>query len=385
VHKAKGLEFPIVFVADLRREEKKFLVRHRERVRARWWRADTPPAREGPGGSAASCDGAVAIAFQSAGKEIFSGGEALRCLDEPRHEAAEEARKFYVACTRAKERLVLVQSDPKGKGSWVGFLEAWGYSCGKGGYPRAESLCGGVVEHRIVEAAPRSGSRSVRDDAKVIDAFARAVERFDAARGSAEESDRPWVTSPTSLHERERLGDLHEEETALEGGVRPDVAMAAGSVIHALLEVWERTDVRWLRENAERFARREARIRSLTESEVVAETGAILESFLESTLPARLREVDIIGREVPVYHPEGGTLVQGIADLLYRASDGAVVVADHKTDSAPRGGAKEIVDRYKPQIAAYVRALRSSLGTDRSIRAELWLIRLGEVVPVAID
>ena len=122
--------------------------------------------------------------------------------------------------------------------------------------------------------------------------------------------------------------------------------------------------------------------RGLEPEPVEEEVAAILDQFLGSPLPERLARLALIGREIPVLHPRDGLLVQGIADLLYRDPDSTVVVADYKTDLASPAGLPLLVARYRPQLAAYLEALRAVLPPGTPSRAELWFIRLRKVVVI---
>jgi ATP-dependent exoDNAse (exonuclease V) beta subunit len=148
------------------------------------------------------------------------------------------------------------------------------------------------------------------------------------------------------------------------------------------MERWDLADPSWLREAGGPIARREAADRFLAPGPVEREVSRILDEFLAGPLPARLREMDLIGREVPVLHPDGGVLMQGVADLLYREAGGGVVVADHKTDLVTAAGIPALASRYAPQLRAYAGALRAALPPGTPVRAELWLARTGTIVPV---
>jgi ATP-dependent exoDNAse (exonuclease V) beta subunit len=112
IHRAKGLEFEIVCVADLGRE--------------------TPRGRSGdilrvgPGGRVG-----LRLASPGTGKSVPILDHAELCEEVQAAEAAEERRLFYVAMTRARERLVLSgaaklepdgQLAPNGRGAPIGWI-----------------------------------------------------------------------------------------------------------------------------------------------------------------------------------------------------------------------------------------------------------------------
>ncbi|TAJ23295.1 MAG: hypothetical protein EPO68_03480, partial [Planctomycetota bacterium] len=105
------------------------------------------------------------------------------------------------------------------------------------------------------------------------------------------------------------------------------------------------------------------------------------------TLGARLAALgaDVLGREVPLLAPpraDGPTLARtGQIDLLYREpKDGALVVADYKTDRDV--DARLARERHADQLAEYARVLADALGAP--VRAELWLVRSGEIVALEL-
>src|SRR5262249_33747627 len=87
IHRAKGLEFPVVCVADLGRE--------------------SPPA--GRELVRVGDDGRVGLRLKRLGGARPRDAVAYRALvaQQRRRDAEEEARLFYVAATRARERLIL--------------------------------------------------------------------------------------------------------------------------------------------------------------------------------------------------------------------------------------------------------------------------------------
>mgnify|MGYP002237445046 FL=1 len=59
-------------------------------------------------------------------------------------------------------------------------------------------------------------------------------------------------------------------------------------------------------------------------------------------------------------------LLQGVIDCLIETGDGFVIL-DFKTDRIKKGGADERAEQYRPQLAAYARAVHEIYG--RPVRA----------------
>ena len=107
------------------------------------------------------------------------------------------------------------------------------------------------------------------------------------------------------------------------------------------------------------------------DDEVAAAVSAV-KAALESRLMGRAKAADTIMRECPLMiRLDDGTAVEGVADLAFaeNGNDGAVwTVVDFKTDVdvAPR------LDEYRAQIMFYVRAVRESTGRPTT-GAILWI------------
>ena len=65
-------------------------------------------------------------------------------------------------------------------------------------------------------------------------------------------------------------------------------------------------------------------------------------------------------------------LLQGVIDCLIETGDGFVIL-DFKTDRIKKGGAVERAEQYRPQLAAYARAVHEIYGRPvRRLRAVLF-------------
>jgi len=57
--------------------------------------------------------------------------------------------------------------------------------------------------------------------------------------------------------------------------------------------------------------------------------------------------------------PDGTTVVEGVADLVFRDDDGDLVIVDYKTDV---GVSPHTLDEYWTQLAVYADLLRQATG-----------------------
>jgi ATP-dependent helicase/nuclease subunit A len=375
IHKAKGLEFPVVFLPDIGRR----------------------PGRErGERELRVAClrDGAGALAVRLPDGRS-NGAWVWHAVESRRHEEAEEKRVFYVACTRAQDRLVLVNSALKGKAPWRARLEALGYRIAAGpGFPPPGTLDGGLVEHVVV--APPAPPRVVAGDSD-LESIAVAAAEFGRVVEAAAQAARPPLTSPSGTRSQDQSetdeatspsaagGPLSRGGPATGGGpaaARED-ARRVGLIVHAALETWDRRDAGTLLDAAHHAARRLASDEpaGAPGSEVAgsaAAAGEILRGFLRSTLGARLAKAQVLGREVPILHRDAsGRTWTGACDLIL-LEGGSIVVVDYKTDVVD-GDPAVAAETYRAQLEVYRRATQAAFDTG-AIAAEIWFLRSGTAV-----
>ena len=108
---SQGARYDIVFVPDLMR------VRGADRET----KTETD-RRILPNGRAV-----LSVRINGLGGAIRNAADLLVRASDTEHEDAEEVRLFYVACTRARERLILLSSKGRSIGPWQELLAAWGF------------------------------------------------------------------------------------------------------------------------------------------------------------------------------------------------------------------------------------------------------------------
>ena len=357
IHGAKGLEFPVVILPDL--------------------------ARPGGGGIVPSVSvallrtGARALAIST--RAALSASWIARERDEEVHIAAEAGRLFYVACTRAAERLIFVNAPRDAApppDAMVRQLEAWGYP--------VEGLAGdaplpGVPEVRARNTLEPALAR-VSDRPRPLTPRREPVERAARAVARARDSARRPFTSPSGLREdaetREQALDVEPGPTVSSPDPAPfRLARALGLLLHDALERWDFRDPAALRELVRRGAQQVAGDEALSAADLERDALALVDGLLSSDLPARLARLDVLGRELPVlWRDPDGTAWNGTIDLLYRDTDGRLVVADYKTDRAPDEAART---RYRAQLAAYARGVARAFPEEPAPALELVWLRTG--------
>ena len=401
VHKAKGLEFPVVILADLT---------------CRMNRTDASRYLDAPRGLCA----------------IKIGGWAPHELHE--HEAEEVARDeaegirlAYVAATRARDLLVVpALGDGPWEGGWLSPLNAALYppdaarrTATRGPKCPAFKSKDSVLERPNDEPATAStvcpgqhtfgdgyavvwwdpgalalGAKpplGVRREELIVKDVARDVvadgrgryDRWRLARENARATGavpsmrvrtvREWVADDTLATEAQRaqsrqIAALQIQEISvssvplwLRDPDRPSGA-AFGTLVHAVLA---RTPFDATRAQLDDIAGLEARVLALGDDDAEA-AAAIAERVLTHELLARARRAAARGacrRETPVTLTlDDGTLVEGIVDLAFE-EDGAWTVVDYKTD---REIATDGEEQYRRQVAAYASAIARATGAPVS-------------------
>jgi ATP-dependent helicase/nuclease subunit A len=376
VHAAKGLEFPVVCVADLGRrppspQDRLFVDGARLGLRLR---------RPGEG------EGIKTLEFESLREE------------QRRREREEEDRVFYVALTRARERLLLsgvvdFANWPQDNGgtppiNWLGpalcpDLPALGQSgpgvsslpAGEGGPSVRITLSDPPGYGEILRPAPGAGAARppLAADAspeRTPTTASDGTAGFAGGRSAASDpasAAMPATLSYSSLTQLERCGYRYYLERILgmpeaAGGGAAGAgsgieARARGTLVHRLLE---RHDYGAAAPDAARVAETAAELGLAASTAEQDELAALLGSALASRLAQRIAASGRRRAEHPFAFSldEAGPLITGVIDLLCQEPDGSVLVVDYKSDRlAPGEDSEALVARdYAVQRLLYALA-----------------------------
>ncbi len=360
IHRAKGLEFPIVCVADL--------------GRVPWRTAEL--LRIGR-------DGRLGLRLSEPGTSRPIPALDYQALGDERRaaEEREEHRLFYVAMTRARERLILsgavrVERWEAGGGSeplaWIGPALVPDIAA------RAEEgsgLQGGAVAFTFIQPGPTGGSAppalpatgSAQSPSPDFSPPSTPPAAPPAPPAPAQASPPPApALSYSSLGEYRRCGYRFYVERVLGLPARRDRRPAGatagvgatdrGIILHALLE---RLDFRVpSRPDAATVAAAGVAAGvSLSEREV-DEIAGLVHGFAQSPLAARLARVRDLRREERFsFALPGGVLMRGAIDVLAREPGGRSLIVDYKSDRLDAGDPITIVAReYAVQRLVYALA-----------------------------
>ena len=322
LHKAKGLEATVVVLANPGQGV------------SRTRRPDSH-TRRGTGGEAE--------AFTTV--SVAAGPYSTRALAQPlnwpeyqseeaRFLEAEEQRILYVACTRAREELVVARRA--GKSRW-GIFDAWlgrnakTLQLARDVLPERERLGRSAAELLAETAAAADGLRagaepsyefaSVTELAKGMEGEAVGDERDagepEETHGAEDRPPAPSVSDPTTLRGYEWGSAVHGTLAAAAQGVEGD---ALEFIARALLVEYERP------------------LDAQGAPTELAELMSLVGRVRESELWRRAERARVRLPEVPFAVERAGTrdggiprFVEGVIDLAFREPDGWVIV-DYKTD-----------------------------------------------------
>jgi ATP-dependent exoDNAse (exonuclease V) beta subunit len=337
VHSAKGLEFPVVAVTGLERGI---------RTRGQGTRI-IPSAKLG-----VAATGIPEEWDYECKNDIFGG--AIHDLFETREETEENERLLYVACTRARDSLILCGICPVSKGvpkpkdhSWLRTISSWLGGIEKLPLVRPDEVQPGKTGIRETPEAEQGGSVPAPElpekPLERISATAYALFRF----------------CPYAFRMRHRQGmDISWESHS--GG---DGGSDLGSLAHWILKRW---DLR-----PETLPRFDPRVSLSLGSVLPPELRPVwanqsrsipliaqLEKFSASPTTERIRCAKDAMKEAPFrVRLKDGTLMVGAIDVVWK-SEGRVFIRDYKTGMI--SGSAETL--YDSQLLFYALAARKHFG-----------------------
>ncbi len=409
IHKSKGLEFPVVILADLQKDFNEIDLQQAVLVH--------PDLGLGP-----ECiDRERKIRYNTAFRIALA--KQLR-----REHMAEEMRVLYVAMTRAREKLILVDCmrncrnkiqkltpltsypvDPevagtvKSPGDWVllpllsaretGFIRRWAGMENQGSVslsgwrfriwenPAADPYRGDGV---IVPPRENTFDPALLEKRYACETATRIPTKVTATQLKGREMDeeiaegtvialrRPGFETPRFLREERKLS-----------------AAEKGTAMHVVMQYLD-LNIRGQEAVAAQVEELNNR-HILTEEQAESVDCAAVAAFLNSPLALRIARAKHVWREyrfsvltpATVYDPDAGgeeMLLQGVADCVFDTPRGLVIV-DFKTDRIRPGEEKARALTYKAQMEAYTSALSRVLERPVSERI-LYFFSTGAEMPV---
>ncbi len=434
IHGSKGLEFPVVFVADLGKQfgsnkgELQFGL-HRD-------------LGFGP------------VFYDESHHRKWRTVASIAISERERTEStAEEARILYVAMTRARERLIFIGSGRNldrmfRLAAWTvardgqilsksSFLSAKSYldwlipaflhhdECKMmwnqltGGTSKSASegdstnqgfpVCTTVWNHPYGRPLPLNplGSRvkpesidaNIQSEVQLIDRLLAetngldseqlrveiveqsAVQKVIPSKVSATELRRLWVAASVESpgHGRNHVASatklLSDPTLTTNESISPS-PLRAGTAFHKLMQCIDlhvEPTVNGVQEQMDKLKS----AGKLTSEDITCIVVEDVVQWLESPLFARVRSAEVVYREQPFFHritlPSSRYVIaQGIIDCLAKESTGWLIV-DYKTDNIDTNAVNEQSKEYEAQVGAYIAAIHSIVESD-SVEAYLYFV-----------
>ena len=341
LHKAKGLEAPIVFLAGPTGERKHPVETHIDRF-------------GGPDPDGTTVTGFMTVCGEQIGyqRKLLAqpAGWAAASDAERAFLDAEAVRLRYVAATRAGSLLSITQRDVQNKENpWKHF---------------AQGLEGGPDLPDPRRPAPPDAGQTQLTGKDVETARARIRDRLDRLRRKTYDvwAARDYaVSGPTVQEKEERMPLFAGLEAA--PGPPPDRAAhgaAWGTVVHQLLQLaMDSPDA-----DLEAFARAALPEHDLdTSLACVAADAArsVMRSDLWSRALAARERFTEIPFQIPSDDGDLPVVLRGVIDLAFQEDDGWVLV-DYKTDPVKAARLAKLAGEYAPQLQLYADCWRRMTG-----------------------
>nr|MDQ3385860.1 UvrD-helicase domain-containing protein [Actinomycetota bacterium] len=326
IHGAKGLEFPITILSGA-----STLVGGGRRGVGVLWDGDLPELK----------------LKANAKTEHFD-----RLADiEAEMDVHERRRLLYVACTRARDHLVVSTFHTPGKDSFGRWLHDLSGEEAQGGWrtmpPRQEAPASAPpvtppfppIDDREGWVAARAALLAERGRPGFVSATAIATQAADLAADLAPAEEADGAARAETPWRRGRAGT------------------AIGRAVHATLQLHDGEPA-----TIDDLATKHAHVEAVPDA--AATIAALVRSALQAPTVVAARAARRSWRELYVAAPVGDRSVEGYIDLLYETPEGLVLV-DYKTDviSGPAEADRKTA-RYALQTATYALALEVSTGLE---------------------
>jgi ATP-dependent helicase/nuclease subunit A len=367
IHKAKGLEFPVVILAG----------------------CQTGTEGRHSAEAESTFDWSTGLTGTRIGQTADLAGLYIAEKNRLRN-AEEQKRLLYVAMTRAREHLIIscAPANRRSGGSFQSMLDGTlnDSIAGAESFTRV-ALGKGMVDIEVVNQslsapshAPAKAKRSKKKPnwKPYVEKWARRTEIFDKAQQTT-----PFLT-PTLLKRQEEASTEASDKLSIQAPQKTP-ALVVGDLTHRFLQTWQ-----FGGETTNLYVQLHGFIDGALPAEFVSDRAAIetelheiLDNYFRSQSYTELTGAKILGREVPLLMPWNGQIMEGVIDLIYE-KNGLLYLADYKTDRIKRSELRQGAERYRQQAEIYIEAARKSLG--RPVAAfKLIFLRLGDAIEVGTE
>lgn len=346
IHKAKGLEFPIVVIADASR-------------------------KAGGRSSPLYIHPQTGFVFRYDKAEVQSLLYRYARWIDAQQEKAEDLRLLYVAATRAREQLII-----------SGFLSEQARGWNASGWTK---LLLDTIGLSAEQAAEERSWREISLPNGEGVTFKVGAEHTSKAVLTEKEPEIKRLKDGTLLESViEEAVDTEDDEPPERDwratGREYAPAAAVGNMVHAALRSWVFTEKDKQSELLEAAAFTEGLIEAKQRSQAVRKAERLLDRFQTIPLWGEINQAEDRYFEVPYTLPgiDNRGTDSGRIDMLFRKKNRWIVV-DYKTDELRSAGDIEAaVEQYRPQMERYRRAVSELLQEDPLVKI-CFLDAAGEV------
>ncbi len=333
IHKSKGLEFPVVILADLSRKE---TISSGGGDHVFSWQYNMHGVRAGK-----ICDANLA----------FLEGE------QKKHERCEEIRVLYVALTRAREKMILVSDGRKGAEKALASFENAGLlptgqeeqlivdeAC----VPVNSVACFPVESFRYRSAVRKAIPFSSGGLLPWKQAFEQRLKRYEQAKKDVLLSPSERVESGQGFTPAQRAG------------------AALGTVCHRALEYLLTQPGLSVKQAIEKASYGV----EIPQEPLLQLLGA----FTQSAIWTEIKKNNVLAVEMPFTVTQQQRTVSGTMDVVLEQTDGSIWVIDYKTDVVGPLGIRALVEKYRPQLEVYKQAAQQ-IFPNKTVRMSAVFVR----------
>ncbi len=359
VHGAKGLEAPVVFLADTTATPVET-----QRLHLIHWAA----------GNQASDAPSLTV---WAGRKADDPAVAATARTEMQRDTDDEYRRLlYVAMTRAADRLIIGGCQP---GNRKDILPSSWYALVRDGLRRS-----GLQETLLTEAQGGPGLRFSKPDDAVEEAIFSPITapRTAAAIPPWLFAPAPRLPQPQNVLRPSDSGDRHRPPASAATHASRRRAIQRGNLVHRLLQSLPDIAADRRKQAAQRYL-----VRNTGDDWTEAERATLSEQVLALMEDARFAhlfaagsraEVPIVGKLRRADRTE--MLVSGQIDRLLIAPD-HIWIVDYKTNAAPPSAIADVPPGYILQLALY-REVLALIHPGRAVRAVLLWTETPEIMEI---
>ena len=326
IHKAKGLEFPVVIIPDISRKQNpgyKTITYERDFI-------------------------GIGIKVKDSLGELQNPIQRLWIdYERERKEIAESKRLFYVATTRAKDYLILSGNLSAGKNAqWSSWL--------KDHYNLDETDNETISLTNTIKATLTTSLPNITKEKYIISTAQKFIHNIKTRKPLPYKKDTSWIdpllekTKPitqfqTKKHSLSATEIAHSDthEITHTSPQNKEQALELGLKTHEFFEHWD-------------FKKE-----SISQEPQIKE---FCNAFINSPIYKEILSAQELKRELPLTFEHNGKIIEGIIDLLYKDKNGDWIILDYKTDKLEKNQIKERAKIYEAQLATYALGLNKILG-----------------------